>query len=56
MSIAQRRFGRNLPIPSTRQILHEYRAFAAQEDAKRKLEADKAATPRAEAVGSPKLV
>ena len=29
-----RRFGRKLAIPSTRQILHEFNVFSAQEDAR----------------------
>ncbi|MCW6508974.1 hypothetical protein [Lichenifustis flavocetrariae] len=29
-----RRFGRKLAIPSTRQILHEFHVFSAQEDAR----------------------
>ena len=40
-----RHFGRKLPLPSTRQILHEMRVFSAQEDAKRKLEAEQTVAP-----------
>ena len=36
------RFGRKLALPSTRQIIHEFRVFSAQEDLRR-LEATRVA-------------
>jgi hypothetical protein len=30
------RFGRRVPLPSTRQIMHDLRVMAAQEDAKQR--------------------